>query len=504
MLNMRNNKGYNIINSILLIAALALFMSFCIDMTGETLRKPEILFWILSFAMVGFVFRKNLPRVSAIWVMVCGAVIKMAYILYTAVWTRQHDVISFGAGEGHAAYIEYILQNKSLPNFDPRLVWGFFQPPLHHTISAAWMWINVRLGIAERQLQESVQVLTLSYMIVLMVVTYYICKELAMKQRGTIITMLIVSLHPIYTLLSGSINNDALSISLSGVAVYIAILWYKKPKFGTIILMAVTIGLSMMAKLSAGLVAPGIGAFMLYKLYADRVNWKKYIAQFIGFGIVVFPLGLWWPVRNKILWGMPANYIPEVGEQLTNSGFFSRIFDVRMHTVYPAMINNGDAYDEYNVILAMIKTSLFGESNFGEVSGIINPFAVILFIASVIIIILQVVAAVKILTDKEASPAVEYKILLGVSAISLLGGYLMFALGYNNFSAQDFRYAALLIVIMSLFLGLYDDRLEAVAASKGCSQEKSKKIGIFRGFVFGVAVIFAVSSAIVYLLVGIL
>lgn len=501
---MRNFKGYNIINDCLIIAALALFLSFCTDMTGETLCRPAYFFAVVVIVLIAVVCRKNLPKSAIPYVLFGGGFVKVAYILYTAVWTRQHDVISFGAGEGHAAYIEYILANKSLPNFDPRLVWGFFQPPLHHAISAAWMWVNIRLQIAERQIQENVQVLTLCYMLVLMVVTYYICKELAMKQRGTLITMLIVAFHPAYTLLSGSINNDALSICLTAVALYVAIVWYKKPSIISIIILALCIGFGMMAKLSAGLIAPGVGLMMLYKLFDDKKNIVKYIVQYVCFAIVVFPIGLWWTIRNMIRWNMPANYIPEVGEQLTNSGLLYRLFDIRTGTVYPCMINNGDAYDEYNFILAMIKTSLFGESDFGQISPIITVFATILFATSVILIVLSMVALIRIVFVKEASPAIEYKILFAVTAISIFGGYAMFALSYNNFSAQDFRYAALLIMIMAIFIGLWDDRMEAMTIALKNDESKKARITLLRRFVFAVSIVFAVSSAAVYLLVGIL
>lgn len=499
---MRNNKGYSIIQPLILTVALALFLSFCIDMTGESLRRTELFFVVVCVALVCFVFRKNLPRQAVIWVMCGGAFIKTAYIIYTATWVRQHDVISFGAGEGHAAYIEYILANKALPNFDPRLLWSFFQPPLHHIISAAWMWINIRLGIAGTQLEENVQVLTLSYMTALMLITYFICKELYMKQRGVLITMLIVAFHPMYTLLSGSINNDALSVFLSGLAVYVAILWYKNPGFIKIILLALCIGFGMMAKLSAALIAPGIGVFMLYKLFTDKKSWIKYIFQFAVFAAVVFPIGLWWTVRNMILWKMPVNYIPEVGQQLVKSDFISRVFDIRTGSVYTYLVDSGYPYDEYNVILAMIKTSLFGETDFGQISAYINPFAIILFAVSIVIIILEIVAFAVILIRRESAPGAEYKILLGVSAVTIFIGYLSFALGYNNFSAQDFRYAALLVSIMAIFLGFFDDRLDAEQKSKNISEKKRNGINILRRSILALSIVFAVSSCGVYLLVG--
>lgn len=496
-MGMKKDNGYNFIRPFLLIAALAMFLSFCVDMTGETLRRPAYFFVIISVVLVCVAFKQFLTKDVCIWTMIAGAMVKVGYIIYTAVWTRQHDVISFGAGEGHAAYIEYILTTHSLPNFDPRLVWGFFQPPLHHIISAAWMWLNIRLGMAERQLQENVQVLTLCYMLALMVFVYFICREIGMKKRGTLLTMIIVSFHPVYILLSGSINNDALSLVLSVIALYLAILWYKNPRFITIIGLALAIGLSMMAKLTAALTAPGIAAIMLYKFIKDKNLRGKYILQYIAFAVTVFPIGLWWTVRNMVLWGMPVNYIPEVGEQLTSSGLVSRIFDLRMNSVYPAMINNGAAYDEYNVILAMIKTSLFGESDFGQISSFITVFATGLFVTSAILIVIQIIAMERVLFAKENGIDIGFRILFGVTAVTYMAGYMSFALSYNNFSAQDFRYAAILVSIMSLFMGLWDDRISDADSNK-------KGVLILRKALLIISVIFAVCSAEVYILVGLL
>jgi len=500
---MKKSNGNNIIRPLLLLLALAIFMSFCMNMTGESLARTDIFFLVITIGILCLVFRKNLPRDGVVITMLGGVFVKACYILYTPVWERQHDVISFGAGEGHAAYIEYILNYKSLPDFDPRLIWGFFQPPLHHFIAAVWMWINIRLKITERQLQENVQVLTLCYMCILMLAVYYICKELYMKNRGILITMLIVSFHPIFILLSGSINNDALSIMFMAVTLYIAVMWYKKPGFISIILMALSIGLGMATKLSAGMIAPAVGIMMLYKLWMEKDKWIKLILQYVAFAVVVFPIGLWWTIRNMIRFNMPVNYIPEVGEQLTHSDFFSRVFDIRMTSVYPELISNGSSYDEYNVWLAMIKTSLFGESNFGQVSGLITPFAWVLFISFIVIILLELVAFVRVIFAKETSLKMEYRILLGVSAVTILVAYLSFALSYNNFSAQDFRYGALMIAIMAIMLGLYDDRLDCVEATEK-SEGKLAKIKLLRKIIFVVSIVFAVSSAAVYILVGVL
>lgn len=479
----------------LLILALALFMSFCLDLTNNSLRIPAFWGMLAVFVILCIAFFGELTSNTAVCTMVIGAFVKASYVLYTPVWERQHDVVDFGAGEGHAAYIEYILYNRSLPDFDPRSVWSFFQPPLHHFISAAWMWINIRFKIAERRLYENVQILPLCYILIMTLIVYFICRELSLSEKATFVTMLIVSFHPIYILLSGSINNDALALVLSAFSIYMAIIWYKKPALWKLLLLAASIGLAMMAKLSSALVAPAIGVMILYKMITDIKAKKSKITTCIGqlaaFAIVVFPLGLWWPVRNLIRWNMPINYIPEVGEQLTRTGIFSRIFDLRTGSVYPAMIVNGDSYDEYNVILAMFKTSFFGECNYSSVSGKITPFAYITFIFGVILAITGVIATVYLCVKKEALKDMGMKILLCGTFICLMGGYFVFALSYNNFSAQDFRYSALAIAIEAVFTGMLYDRLGEEGRPK-----------LFRILIKASSVIFAFGAFGVYMLLG--
>ena len=75
----------------------------------------------------------------------------------------------------------------------------------------------------------------------------------------------------------------------------------------------------------------------------------------------------------------------------------------------------------------------------------------------------------------------------GLLYFAFLAGYLSFSLGYSNFSAQDFRYSALAIIIEAIFLGLWADE----------SEEKCAKI------ILWISVAFAIASAAVYLLLGI-
>ncbi len=491
-------KETNSLKSIAAILTAALFLAFCFDLSIESIKDGSFVFLIICTLIIILVFRRSFPDTAVFYTMLAGMFLKLSYVMYTPVWCRQHDVVDFGAGEGHAAYIEYILSHKSLPDFDPRQVWSFFQPPLHHIISAVWMWLGIRFRLPEKQIYKNVQILPLVYMCLLMLVVYLICNELKMRRGGTLIAMLIVSFHPIYILMSGSINNDALSVMFSVVALYAAICWYIYPTTGKIIFLALSVGLAMFAKLSAALIAIPIGIMMIYKIikdtdtFRDRAKVISYLLELVPFALIVFPLGLWWSIRNKILFDMPLNYIPEVGEHVERSGFVSTILDVRTASPFLYMKANGFAYDEYNLILATVKSALFGEGDFAKISPMVTVAGWILLIAAVLVIVLRVIGMVRTCVVREAGPDTGLKILLGGTVVSFVAGYVAFAIKGANLSAMDFRYAAPAVAVLSVFLGLWYDRLFAT---------QRKKTGIIVATCTG---LFAVASCVFYVLIGVM
>ena len=489
-------KNNSVIKPIAAILIMALFVSFCFDLSVDTIRISSYAFLIVCTALVLAAFCKNLPGTAVFYTMVAGVLIRLTYVMYTPVWCRQHDVIDFGAGEGHAAYMEYILSHRALPDFDPRSVWAFFQPPLHHMISAAWMWLNIRAGVPDAHMHKNVQVLPLCYMCVLMIFVYAICRELNMKRAGTLVTMLLVASHPIYILMSGSINNDALSVMLTVIALYVAILWYMYPTTGKIIGLAAVIGLAMSAKLSAGLLAFPVGLMMIYKIVSDTGRFKdkarviSYILELIPFALIVIPLGLWWPIRNKLMFDMPMGYIPEVGEDIGQAGLVSRLFDVRTASPFLYMKSNGFAYDEYNLILATLKSSLFGEGDFSKLPFVMTVIGWILFAAAICAVIVKTVATVRICASSEAGPDKGVKILLGVAAAAFAIGYIAFALKGGNLSAMDMRYSAAAVSVLAVFAGLWYDRLGVLGRRAA------------QAVIMTLTSVFAATAVIFYILVG--
>ncbi|MCR4741070.1 MAG: glycosyltransferase family 39 protein [Lachnospiraceae bacterium] len=513
------NKSFTI-KPFILLFTLILVISFCFDMTEETLLNPAYLFAFISALIVLITFRKNIKKdeMTLIYaVMIAGILIKTVYIFYTAVYTRQHDVIDFGAAEGHGAYIEYILLNRSLPKGDPREKWAFFQPPLHHIIAAVWMKICGRFLNAYRRICENVQALTLFYTSVTEIISLFICKELKLRSKGILTAMLVISLHPVYIIMSGSVNNDALSLMLSVITIYLAILWYKNSTLPRIILLAFSLGLAMFAKLSGGMTAVPLAFIFLIKLIRlvrEKGSWFKLILQYAVFAVIVFPLGIGWEVRNMLLYKMPFNYIPPVGEQFENISLLSRFADLGTDSIYPSMIRYGSTHDEYNVLLLLFKTAVFDEYDLSRITPYVNPFAAVLLITSVLLAFIALIATVcesvknirelrsglgsgpeSGLTAKASSPETEneegcdpvLRLMPVIWYITMLIAYFSFTLSYDNFSAGSFRYVAAIIVCEGILLGAFHERME------------NKKVS---GALSILLYLFAGSSLIVYTTIG--
>lgn len=471
--------------------------------------------------------KKHIISIFIILLLLAGVIIKCYYVKYTDTWVRQHDVIGFGAEEGHAAYIEYIRNEKKLPDFDLREKWAFFQPPLHHIISAVSMDIASVFTTDSKKIEESTQIPTCIYMIFVMLLSVYIflkakgVLKLSYQNtsdkfytKGCIALLGVVAVHPMFTIFSGSINNDSLPLFLSVLALVLAGMWYEKPGYLNTILLALTIGLAMFAKLTGGLVAIPIGILMFRKMFgfkdnedgsntksksdtkpsiASRVKdfFKYYGLKVLVFGAIVFPVGLFWSIRSKIKWDIPVNYIPPVGETFPDSvTFLQRIFAVSTKSPYTYMVSRGDAYDEFNVPLNIIKTSLYSEFSFADTTRWMKPVTWVLFISSIILALIALYATFKITFGKSNHVRIQWKILLFGTWVTYLLAYLYFALSSNNFSACDFRYAGICIVCSGVFLGLYIDSIEL----------KHKWITTL---ITAETIVFALSSFATYFILGI-
>ncbi len=472
---------------------------------GLGLLAALFIYWIVTKQLT---FQK-----CVLLCMAAGFLLRLCYVLYTPVWERQHDVFYFSYGEftdftyqRHAEYIEYIATYLKLPQENPTLVGlsQLYHPPLHHFIAGLWLRLQWIAGIDRGVSYENIQLLTLFYSSACMVIGYRLLKLLGCKRWGLLLPMAVLCFHPTFIIMAGSINNDLLSITLALYGVYAAVRWYRRPTFYHIITVALGIGFSMMTKLSGGLIAPGIALLFLWKwISASRkqgsVAWV-YVGQFAVFGAICFPLALWWPVKNAILYDMPLTFVPALG---VNSGQYlgdytiaQRLFGLPKESfsnIFMAWNNQGQStYNEYNLLLSLVKTSVFGEftlfpqeTTLVFVSRLGHMMSQSLFWSNLGVILLSAYASVRAII-RSYKQAIPWVLLLVWGVI--LYSYVQFCFAFPQACTQNFRYAVPTLVCGILGLGVY--------------LNQSGKV--FRWFAAGLILLFCFSATMVYWLLGIL
>jgi len=432
-------------------------------------------------------------------IFIAGFLLRLQYILYTGCTERQHDVESFGSGFGHAGYMEYIAGEFKLPDFDVRSVWQFYHPPLHHLISAFFLIFCDFLGTEYEVATEALQVLTLFYSTLCMIISYKVFVELKIPRKYIFIPFAIIAFHPTFIIFAGSINNDILSITFQLAAILYTLRWIKNKTLPNILGIALAIGLGMMSKLSAWMMAPAVAVVFLYALVtglrSKQHTFGFYLKQYSVFAAVCIPLGLWWSVRNYLLFSVPPNYIPFLGldnpQYIGNISAFKRIFDFSPYQFKSVFDMWGKPYYEFNPTVGLFKTAMFGESINDTAYPSISVFGTALFWIGTVLALLSFVGMLYYFLSRKYKKGIEDWFLLLVYATNLIM-YYYFCFSFAFTCTQNIRYATPLILIGAVYIG-----------KVFCKSPKEGKGISHPGFlVSSLTALFATFSSITYTLIG--
>lgn len=399
----------------------------------------------------------------------CSFFLKFFYTYYTSIYTRQNDVGNFtgdSEGIGHSGYIEYLLFNHHLPDFDPRGRWQFYHPPLHHAISAVWIWLSENLlGVGYDPARESLQTLSLFYAMAIVITGYRILRHFKLKGMALYAPLLILAFHPSFILFSGAINNDALSVVFIMGAVLCTLKWVENQTLKNILKIALCIGLGMMTKISAAVVAiPVAVVFLIVLIQKCRQKQWGIFGQYGLFAVVCVPLGLWYGIRNLVKFDVPITYVQEMSEKssqyLGKQSYLSRITDFspkQLESVFEQWIqSDGSGYCEYNPLIAILKNSLFGESvresNFPEGSFFVK-LAVPFFWLGVLLAAAATVCIVVFCIRKCGMNGVQKTFLVSFWVLLMINLYYL-AYSAPFTCSMNYRYITPTCVIGALFLGV--------------------------------------------------
>ncbi|MCD8026292.1 MAG: hypothetical protein LUF33_05040 [Clostridiales bacterium] len=294
-------------------------------------------------------------------------------------------------------------------------------------------------------------------------------------------------------------NNDILSVTFMLGAILNTVNWYRHRTVKNILKIALCVGLGMMTKLSVWMVAPAIGVVFAVVFFTRLKQWKKYLGQFAAFLGVCAPLGLWWSVRNYILWGVSPSYVPmlsETNEQYVgNYSVTQRLFDFslsQLKWVYTQFACYEGSYYEYNPTIALFKTAMFDERINDVIYPAIAISGVILFWSGVILAIIGFAAMIGFLIKKNRRISFVTKIFLLLIYVVILGSYYIFCFTYQFTCTQNIRYIIPLITLGALFVGTVPSMISG--------KQKYKKA--LRGSLYGLTALFCIYSAVTYSVIG--
>lgn len=393
---------------------------------------------------------RNFEKLCSL-ILILGIIMRVGYTMYTPWYERYHDIGNAVLEDsGHASYILHLYEGR-LPAGNE---YQFYHPPLYHILSAITMHItafftNRTNGI---DVMETAKLVSCLAAIGTLFQIRKFLKELKIQTDASALIMAIVAFLPNFYFLAGRINNDSLVVFFMITAIRYTYKWCEQQTYSNLIPLALSYGLGMMTKTSCGTMAGFTGLWMLLVFYrkVKEKQWKPILLQFIVFGCISFPLGLWYQIRNLILFGQPLNYVHEIGE---NSATY-----IGMHSALERLSPLGDTafwdniynnpYGDYHLPSYLIKSAVFGEFTF-EIEEFLPR---VLLLCNILLVVTSLIAMVYIII-KGMKPR---KIKWGLCFIWLIQmcSYIWFNIRFPHGCTMDFRYIVPTAVIGAIYIGM--------------------------------------------------
>ena len=488
---------------------------------------------LVGIGIYGYVLhiRKKLTFENKIFIIILlSFVIHLTYILYTSATTRQYDTWTSNS-DGHYDYALSFYLTGTFPDhsIDIDSIYQFYHPPLNAIVQAGFMHVfsficpNELLTNSTESLYSACQILSCFYMLVSAVFMVKIILMSKLSDSSKLLASAFVALFPRLTQLSGQLNNDALAIMLSIIALYFFCKWYfVKKNYLNISMTALFIGLAMMTKMSSVIICFGIAVAFVIELVRS-IRKKKgslklgnLILQYIVFLAICAPLGLWFQFYTHYVYGLPWNYVfsrlnsalftgtqdwvinnkPESLDYYNskNSGL---IYESNLYNIFKRYIVPIDftelfdynyifcsAFNDYCILSYALRSSIFGEFSYtlGGGIGAIAVFSIfVLWFLLIIYLIYQLIVRPKFGRDGTFS----LYLILGCIVMYL---YLQISMPYG--CSMDFRYIVPIILPIGYLFGKANDL---------CSiQRKTKFTRLFKQTMNVTLVIFIASSYLFY------
>ena len=389
------------------------------------------------------------------YIILCGFILRIGYMLYTPCNVRPQDLGDIKPdGYGHAAYILKLILSKHLPLTNDI---QFYHPPLFHFLGAvASTLVHEILGSNNYfDLVDAAKIVSCFASCATLLVCRHFCDDLKLRPAIQSLILTILSFFPSFFLLAGKVNNDSLATFFMFTAILYTYRWYQKASIRNTIGLALAFGFGMMTKISCITIALFTALVMCLVLYKALKQHQAMplLAKLFLFGLISLPLGLWYPIRNYLLFDQPLNYVLEIPRDSEifcgDIPFFQRFLSIDLFNLWSTPF--ADAWSDHNIPAYILKTSIFGEFSY----NVPRFVPVILLFLNILLVFYSLFAFVKLMTSKKI--AVELRV-----GLPLLWGIIIILYNYFNVRypfgcTMDFRYIVPTTFLGSLAIGLTYD-----------------------------------------------
>ncbi|MCQ2516115.1 MAG: glycosyltransferase family 39 protein [Saccharofermentans sp.] len=384
---------------------------------------------------------------------------------------------------GTLGYVQYMFQYRQLPDFFDG---QFYHPPLFFSLAALVFGPVYSLTKDEVLAFEVVQVANMIVAFLITVVAYKLFKELNIRGTRLVFANLFICFCPTLYNMGACINNDCLMTLFCALVLLYALKWAKTRRMVDIILSGLFLAFGMLTKVSAVLLAPGIGLLFLYVLITDKKNIKRNIIQYLVFAIVSIPLGISFAVRNYVKLGMPFNYIMPLDAEPFDVPLITRIGLPSIKQMTTCITDFSDHMGFTNIWGQTVQSMLFDEMLFNtSIEPLFYLSVALIWITYVVLIYLLIRFLVSLVKSKYS---IENKILIYGCYFSLMVSYFVFCFSYKHICTMHMRYIfCTLILLWAGTFGSDDDSKKNVI---------SKHEWLFYAF----TALFSISSLVLYLI----
>lgn len=407
-------------------------------------------------------------NIFTIIILSVGILLRILVGLTANPYVMQHDVM---IKNGHYDYAVYIFKNWKLAATN---IYEFSQPPINAFLQALWMKFNALL-YQETSLMDyynSYQYINIVISIITLYIIFKILQEFDIDTKIKNVILLIMAVYPNILIMTTQFSNDNISYLFFYLSLYLAIKWSKNKQLKTIILLALSIGIGMLTKISVATVSFVIGPMMFIIWLNSILNKTKTTKlsenitfQIIIFSLIVFPIGLSYSIRNYILFDQGLGQIYEIAKstrfdmQRYNWTFADRFLSLPLQRFYDS--TNLIYHDEieYNIWVDLIKTAAFDEFNYGQNKFyvfyvIIYLFVISIFILSFISLICSVYIIFKTKNKKYSDSLLNLRILAVLLYFVAILSYFFFNYKYQYSCNSNFRYVSYLAFSQAVLVAL--------------------------------------------------